>query len=142
MVQKNRINIGERHSRVLGPLEHEILDVLWAKGEATGKEIFREIKTTRPIALTTVLTVLERLTGKGLVNKVKGESVYLFTPAYTKDAFAREVSADVLKGIFEISRSGAAASFVDMLASSDPAELDRLSALIEDKKRELKKKAG
>jgi predicted transcriptional regulator len=140
-MKKDRKNTRERHGRVLGPLEHEILDVLWTKGEATGKDIYKEIKTTRPIALTTVLTVLERLAGKGLVKKSKGESVFIFTPAYTKDAFAREVSADVLKGIFEISRSGAAASFVDMLASSDPAELDRLSELIESKKRELKKKA-
>jgi predicted transcriptional regulator len=140
-MRKDRKNTRERHGRVLGPLEHEILDVLWAKGEATGKDIYKEIKTTRPIALTTVLTVLERLAGKGLVKKSKGESVFVFTPAYTKDAFAREVSTDVLKGIFEISRSGAAASFVDMLASSDPAELDRLSELIESKKKELKKKA-
>ena len=141
-MKKSRKNIKDRHQRVLGPLEHEILDVLWEKGSTAGKDIYREIKTTRPIALTTVLTVLERLTGKGLVNKVKGESVYVFTPAYTKDAFAREVSSDVFKGIFEISRSGATASFVDMIASTDPSELDRLTGLIEDKKRELKKKAG
>jgi len=141
-MNKGRKNTKERSARVLGPLEHEILDVLWAEGEGSGKEIFKKIKTTRPIALTTVLTVLERLTVKGLVNKVKGQSVYVFTPAYTKEAFAREASSDVLKGIFEISRSGAAASFVDMLASTDPAELDHLSELIEIKKRELKKKAG
>lgn len=127
---------------VLGPLEQEILDTLWARGEASGKEIFTEIKRVRDIALTTVLTVIERLAKKGLVKKVKGESVYLFRPAYTKDEFAREVSQEVLKGIFEISASGACASFVDILAKTGPVELEKLSILIESKKKEMEAKKG
>ncbi len=127
------------NNRVLGHLEHEILNVLWAKGEASGKAVFAEIRHTREIALTTVLTVIERLAKKGFVKKVKGESVYIFKPAYTRDGFAREVSQGVLKGIFHISASGVAASFVDILADTDPKELDRLSLLIERKKKEMER---
>ncbi|MBI5344701.1 MAG: BlaI/MecI/CopY family transcriptional regulator [Deltaproteobacteria bacterium] len=127
----------ERHGKILGHLEQDILEVLWAGKETTGRNIFAEIKRTRDIALTTVLTVLDRLAKKGIVKKVKGDMVYLFRPACTKEEFAREVSQDVLKDIFEISTSGAAASFVDMLADADPAELDRLFAIIEKKKKEL-----
>lgn len=134
-MKKERKNIRERRARVLGPLEHEILDVLWVRSRASGKEIFADINGRRSIALTTVLTVLKRLVAKGLVKKVKGESVYLYAPAYTKDEFVREVSAEVLKDIFEISTSGVTAAFVDMLAQEDPSELDRLSALIESKKK-------
>ncbi|MDO8426050.1 MAG: BlaI/MecI/CopY family transcriptional regulator [Deltaproteobacteria bacterium] len=130
----------EGFGKVLGRLEREILEVLWARQEATGKAIFAEIKSTREIALTTVLTVLERLWKKGLVKKVKGDSVYVFRPAYTKEGFAREVSGTVLKGIFEISKSGACASFIDTLADTDPVELDRLTVLIENKKKELERK--
>ncbi len=75
----------ERHSRVLGSLEHEIMDVLWSRGRTSGKDIFADIKGRRRIALTTVLTVLKRLVVKGLVKKVKGKSVYLYGPTYTKD---------------------------------------------------------
>ncbi len=126
--------------KILGRLEQEILEVLWARGEATGKAVFSEIKGMREIALTTVLTVLERLWKKGFVKKAKGDSVYVFSPAYSKEEFAREVSGTVLRGIFEISRSGACASFVDTLADTDPVELDRLSILIENKKKELERK--
>lgn len=124
-----------------GPLEQDVLEVLWKKDEASGREIFSELKRSRPIALTTVLTVLERLVNKGFVTKTKGESVFLYRPAFTKDGFAREVSHGVLKNIFEISASGACASFVDALADVDPQELERLSALIEKKKREMKKES-
>lgn len=133
-------NIKDGYGRFLGHLEQEILDTLWSRGEATGKEIFDRIRRTRGIALTTALTVLERLTKKGLVSKIKGDSVYIYRPAYTKDEFAGKISKEVFKGIFDISTSGASASFVDVLGNADPDELDRLSSLIEQKKKELRKR--
>ncbi len=134
-------NTKEGYGKILGRLEQEILDVLWSKGDATGKEIFDSIKSKREIALTTVLTVIERLTNKNFVKKVRGESVYIFKPAFTKDEFAGKVSKEMLKSIFEISASGASASFVDMLADTHPLELDRLAFLIESKKKEMERKA-
>lgn len=141
-MEKNSRPAKDGYGKVLGPLEQEILDALWTRGASSGKEIFIEIKRTREIALTTVLTVLERLTNKKFVTKEKGESVFMFRPAFTKSGFAKEVSHDVLKGIFEISASGACASFVDMLADADPTELERLSALIERKKKSLETRKG
>ena len=122
---------------VLGHLEREVMEALWATGGASGKEVYDEIRKRRAIALTTVLTVIERLVKKGLVKKERGETVYLFSPALTKEEFARKVSGDVLRGILEISTSSASASFVDMLADTDPKELERLSELIEKKKKEI-----
>lgn len=130
------------HSRVIGHLEQDLLETLWKNGSCTGKEIYERIKSSRDIALTTVLTVLERLVKKGLVKKAKGQTVYGYMSACTKEELARRLSGDVLKGIIGISASGAAASFVDMLGSADPDELDRLSAIIESKKKELSEKKG
>ncbi len=124
----------------LGPLEDGIMRVLWGRESPGGKEIHAELSRARPIALTTVLTVLERLVRKGLVKKTKGASVYLYRPAFTKEEFASRVSREVLRAIFDISTSSAAASFVDMLASEDPEELNRLSRLIEKKKKEMRRK--
>ncbi|MBI5970474.1 MAG: BlaI/MecI/CopY family transcriptional regulator [Deltaproteobacteria bacterium] len=127
----------ESTSSTTGPLEQDVLGVLWEKEEATGREVYSDLKRSRSIALTTVLTVLERLANKGFVTKAKGESVFIYRPAFTKDGFAREVSHGVLKNIFGISASGACASFVDALADVDPQELERLSSLIEKKKKEI-----
>ena len=123
-----------------GHLEGEVMEVLWAKGRSSGKDVHGELSKRRDIAMTTVFTVLERLTKKGLLKKHRVEGVFLFGPAYSKDEFARRFSKEVLKGIFEISTSSASASFVDILAESDPVELDRLAKLIEQKKKELKKR--
>ena len=60
-------------------------------------------------------------------------------PALTKDEFTDIVSHEVMRGVLNISASSAVASFVDVLAEADPKELDRLSRLIEKKKKELGK---
>ena len=130
------------YAGALGPLEQEILDVLWKRDSASGKDIFSEIKTKRPIALTTVLTVIERLCKKGLVKKVKGESVFLFAPAISRDEFARGVSSVVLKDMAGISTSGVFASFVDVLPGVSAAELEKLLSVIELRKKELSGKKG
>lgn len=134
----NHITKKDGSQGVIGSLELEILETLWQLHSASGKEIFESIKRRRAIALTTVLTVIERLTKKGFVKRVMGESVYLYRPAQSRDEFTAVVSQDVLRGIMEISASGACASFVDTLANIDPAELERLSALIDKKRKEMK----
>lgn len=126
-------------ARALGDLEKDIMDILWSNGGVTGKEVLAEISRSKKAAITTVLTVLDRLVKKGIVKKVKGESVYIYTPALTKDEFTDIVSHEVMRGVLDISASSAVASFVDVLAEADPNELDRLSRLIEKKKKELRK---
>lgn len=121
----------------LGELEKDIMDILWTRGEITGREALADIRHLRDIAQTTVLTVLERLVKKGLVKKGKGESVYIYAPVLTKAEFTDKVSQEVMKGILDISTSSAIASLVDILADTDPEELDRLSRLIEKKKKEM-----
>ncbi|MFQ5736660.1 MAG: BlaI/MecI/CopY family transcriptional regulator [Thermodesulfobacteriota bacterium] len=138
-VAKNFKFKNEGLGKVLGSLEQEIMEVLWDSPGATGKEVLEEIRRSRSIAVTTVFTVLERLVKKGLVRKSKGESVFTFEPVQTRDELASVVSREVLKGVFDLWSGTAMASFVDIVASKDPEELERLSCLISSKKEELEK---
>ncbi|MDP2689990.1 MAG: BlaI/MecI/CopY family transcriptional regulator, partial [Deltaproteobacteria bacterium] len=112
----------------------------WKTPGLSGKEVFEELRKSRDIAVTTVFTVLERLARKGLLRKAKGESVFIFEPVQTEDELARTVSKEVLKGVLDLWSGSAMASFVDILASKDPGELDRLSRLISSKKHDLDKR--
>ncbi|GMR05268.1 MAG: hypothetical protein BMS9Abin24_068 [Thermodesulfobacteriota bacterium] len=127
----------EGMGKVLGHLEGEIMEALWKEPGSTGKEVFEEIRKSRSIAVTTVFTVLERLVKKGLVRKARGGPVFTFEAAQTRDELAKTVSRDVLKGVFDLWRGPAMASFVDIVASDDPEELERLSRLISSKQQEL-----
>ena len=122
---------------VLGKLEKDIMEVLWGKGESSGREVFESLKFSRDIAITTVLTVIERLVKKSLVKKTRGESTYIYTPASSRKEFTKNVSRDVFKMVMRMSSSDAVASFVDIVANTDPKELKRLSRLVDAKKKEL-----
>jgi predicted transcriptional regulator len=130
------------YGQILGKLEKEIMNLLWSRGEATGRKVLDELRHSREIAFTTVLTVMERLVKKGLVEKRRGESVYIYKPRYTREEFGRLVSDEVLKGVLELSASSAVASIVDLLVEANPKELERLSRLIEAKRQEMEKIKG
>lgn len=126
--------------RVLGDLEKSVMDVLWEMSEATGREVFEEIEKKKPVAFTTVLTVMDRLLKKGLIRRIKKEGLYVYKTTLSKDDFVKQVSEEVLQGILDISASSAAASFVDILYKTSPDEIERLSKLIEERKKGANKK--
>jgi len=132
----------EGFGRVLGHLEQEIMEVLWDRQSATGNEVIEDIRKKREIAVTTVFTVLERLSKKGLVRKTKGESVYIFEPVYSENELAAAVSKEVMKGVIDLWSGSAISSFVDIVAKESPEDLERLSRLITAKKEEIEKGAG
>jgi len=125
---------------MLGSLEQEIMDTLWSRGGMSGRAVHEHIQESRPVALTTVLTVMERLRKKGLLKKAKSDGVFIYEPLKTRDEFARSISSRLFKDVLEISTGSAAACFVDALAEVDPDELKRLDMLLQKKKRELESK--
>ena len=126
--------------RVLGDLEKSVMDVLWEMSEATGREVFEEIEKEKPVAFTTVLTVMDRLLKKGLIKRIKKGGLYVYKTTLSKDDFVKQVSEEVLQGILDISASSAATSFVDILYKTSPDEIERLSKLIEERKKGANKK--
>lgn len=125
--------------RVLGDLEKSVMDVLWEKGEATGRGVFEEIGKDRSLAFTTVLTVMDRLLKKGFIKRIKRGKLFVYAPSMSKEDFVKQVSREVLQGILDISASSAASSFVDILYKTSPEEIERLSKLIEERKKSSKK---
>ncbi len=125
--------------RVLGHLEKSIMDVIWERDEVTGREMFEEIGGEKPLAFTTVLTVMNRLLKKGLIKRVKRGKLFVYKASISRDDFVKHVSQEVLQGIFDISASSAATFFVDILYKTNPEEINRLSKLIEEKKKGMSK---
>ena len=124
-----------RMEKILGPLEKELMGILWRADKAlTGREIFEALRQSRRVAYTTVLTVLERLVPKGLVNKDKVDGRYMYTAQQTQEEFTATVSRSVLSGLYELSPSHTVAAMVDIIDQSNPDELDELLELIKQRK--------
>lgn len=123
--------------QVLGELESEIMDTLWkSKHSVTGRQIYENLKQKKRIAYTTVLTVIDRLVNKGLINRDKNsENTYIYFPAITKEEFKEEVSKRIVKGLMEFAGRGAVTAFVSALESTDKETITELEKLLRERQR-------
>ena len=92
------------HARLLPPLELEAMKALWQLGEATVREVNRELNRRRPLAYTTVMTLLDRLARKGAAGRRKHGRAHIYHPLITRET-ALELAVDRLTwDFFEGSR--------------------------------------
>jgi len=92
--------IGETLAKGLGPLEMEVLDVIWEMGRATSREIFEKMRERKKLGQSTVLTVLRRLSDRGILHRDAGGDVYVYTPAMERHELGSRMIDDVVNRIF------------------------------------------
>lgn len=124
----------------LGDLELEVLDHLWAVGEADVTETHAVVGRARSNSVNTVGSALERLHRKGLVRRTKVSHAYRYRPALEREAFHARRMVDAVGGAQALADLGVLAAFVDAVAESDRSSLDQLSDLIAERKRSRKKR--
>jgi len=122
----------------LGPLEQQLLQALWSRGSATVRELLEDGKVTQ--AYTTIMTTLDRLYKKQLLDRVAEGRAFRYSPRQTADELRRVAAAE---GIRQLLGSGEASSLplsylVEALSTHDAQLLDELQVLVERKRRELK----
>ncbi|MBI1881751.1 MAG: BlaI/MecI/CopY family transcriptional regulator [Chloroflexi bacterium] len=126
MYRKLAANSGQGVEKLLGELEAAIMDILWTRGETTGRDVVDTLNRSRPLAYTTVLTVMGRLVEKGLLTQHKIGRAHLFRPAMSREAFAAMAAGQVIRSLVEDFGDIALAQFSQELDSLD---LERLAAL-------------
>ena len=121
----------------LGPFEQQVLQELWSHGSATVRELLADGKIHQ--AYTTVMTTMDRLYKKGLLDRVAEGRAFRYTPRHTPEELQRVTA---LESIRQLLGSGDASSLalsylVEALSSQDAQLLDELQLLVEHKRREL-----
>ena len=64
----------------LAPLELDCMNTLWPMGEGTVREIRDGLAARRPRAYTTIMTIMDRLARKGVVERRKVGRAYMYRP--------------------------------------------------------------
>ena len=109
----------------LGDLERQVMAILWEAGEPLTAQHLREQLSEGSLALTTVLTVLDRLGRKGFVDRLGRGRPHTFAARGTRAAYVAELINEALDQTDD--RAAALASFVGSTSQRDAATL--LSAL-------------
>jgi len=122
----------------LGPFEQQVLQRLCSRGSATVRELLADGKVHQ--AYTTVMTTMDRLYKKGLLDRVTEGRAFRYTPRYTPEELQRGTA---LESIRQLLGTGDASSLplsylVEELSAHDAQLLDELQLLVERKRRELR----
>ena len=117
---------------VLGPLESDVMEMAWQHGDEpfTVREVFEDLKSTRKIAYTTVMTTMNSLYNKGLlsrnVTKGKGGLLYLYQTTMSRKDLEKETISNVLRSLWRnFGKETLTSSFIDEI-DIEPKDLERL----------------
>jgi len=82
-------------------VELEILKVLWERGPSTVREVRETILRQRRVAHTTVLTMLQIMAGKGLVESDRSRRAHVYRAREGRPTVVRRFAHDLLNRVFE-----------------------------------------
>jgi predicted transcriptional regulator len=116
--------------KVLGPLETEIMQVIWHDECSTVKKVHRALAQQRDIAYTTVMTTMSRLAEKGVLNRQRDGLAYIYTPTLSEADFVTLVVQQVLDSLLTDYSDTAVDYMVDFLAKNNPQGFERLRQVL------------
>src|SRR5258708_1217655 len=112
-----------------GPLEPELWGGMWKGGEIRGRDLNVELSSR--LAYTTVMTTLDRLYKKGLLDRRKVGKAFLYIPRLTEGEYQAGVTSHLLSmALHGADAHAVLSSFVDKVSETDQQMLDRLDELV------------
>ena len=108
----------------LGDLEHELLTILWAKGEMTALEVRRHV--ARKLKDPTIRTVLRRLEEKGYVSHTVVSGTFI----YRASESAETTAASAVQSIVERFCGGSMERALLGLVDAGMVDANELAAIV------------
>jgi len=111
--------------------ELEILRVLWTRGPCTVREVFEELKRTKPVGYTTILKLMQIMAEKDLVRRNEEHRTHVYEAMAPRESTQRQIVGDLLDRAF----GGSATQLVMQALSAKratPAEIEQIQRLLKD----------
>ena len=119
----------------LGDLEREVMDHLWAAEESqTVRQVLEALNARRELAYTTVMTVLQRLARKNLVEQIRDDRAHRYAATHGRDQLVAGLMVDALAQARDSGdRHAALVHFVERVGADEADALRRALADLETK---------
>jgi len=85
----------------LTPQELAIMKVVWRKEETTVRDVYEALQATRPVAYTTVMTMMRILQEKGYLTKATNDRAHVYRPAKPRQQVIGGMVRDFLDRVFD-----------------------------------------
>ncbi|MCB0263622.1 MAG: BlaI/MecI/CopY family transcriptional regulator [Calditrichia bacterium] len=118
----------------LSEQQMEIMRVLWRGGEATVQDVREALSKDKPLATTTVATMLSRLEKRGIIDHKTDERQYVYFPLVSENEVRRSMVKDLVSNVF---RGDFAALMSHLVKESeiDPDDLESLKQMIDEQEK-------
>lgn len=127
-------------AKVLGDLETRVMQVVWELDRpAPTRVVHEQVCREHKVAHLTVVTVLNKLVGKGILERRKIDGLLHYEARWSEAELTAHVSRRVVDGILSFGPEAVTASFVDALAEQNPRQLAELGRLIRRRLKEQDK---
>lgn len=115
--------------------ERQIMNVIYRHGQATATEVMEDLP--EPPSYSAVRTMLRLLEEKGYVKHEQDGPRYVYIPTMSREKARQTALKQLMQTFFDDSAEQAVAALLDISKSKlSNAELDKLSALIEQARKE------
>jgi predicted transcriptional regulator len=119
-----------------GALELRVLDALWECGKP------QSVRDLQPrfsgVAYTTLMTTLDRLHRKGVLEREKSGRAFVYRPLHTPDVLRSHLASEALQAVFGERASALTpilSFFVESVSREDREALDAIERLIAERRR-------
>ena len=123
-------------NRFFGPLEANIMEYLWDKGEQSIKAVQQSLELDKPINFNTVMTVMNRLVEKGILEKRSEGRLSLFRPVQSKEEFLEEQSKKLTENLLDEFGGAVISHMLDAMKGADQGLIEKLEQKIQSLKKD------
>src|SRR4029079_3295569 len=120
-------------SFALGKLERQVMEETWRLREVSVRDVHRAFE--QRIAYTTLMTTLDRLYKKNLLDRRKDGRAFYYWDSVSQEALDRGIKEDVVDGLLGHGADGVQpvlACIVDTISERDRELLDELDSLVQE----------
>lgn len=127
------MNTKQKIGKVLGELESEVMEIIWQSSNPVSvRDVTKILQRKRKIAYTTVMTIMGRLSGKGLLKCITSGRAYIYKSAYSKDRFLTKISRQIIKTLQAHFGEAAIAHFAQEVEKLAPQKRKQLRKLLKE----------
>jgi predicted transcriptional regulator len=129
-----------------GRLEAEVMEIMWQHTEGSATEVsVTDVagRLKRALAYTTVMTTLDRLFKKGVLNRRKSDRAFLYCARISRRQWEQKRAGDFVAEFLAAPKASGrllASCLVEAVGDRDRALLDELEHSIREKRRELERR--
>ncbi|MGO4373705.1 BlaI/MecI/CopY family transcriptional regulator [Paenibacillus sp. 2TAB19] len=122
-------------NRFFGSLEAKVMELLWDAEELCIKDVQHKLAQDKPVNFNTVMTVMNRLVEKGILQRRLQGRLSLYRPTQSKEIFIEEQSRKLTENLIDEFGGVVINHMLDAIKDVDESLIQQLEA----KLRQLKK---